>query len=394
MPAPDRVKALLELTQAVTASLELSQVLARAVEAAASLVPDSVCHIWVVEGDRLVLRAGWGDRRDVAEGDRFELVPGRGLAGWVATHRRPLMVDDVGADPRMVNREWIHREGYVAFAGIPIAVHGTLVGVICVFTRRPHRFSVDELELLTSFGIHAAIAVENARLYAAAQAREHELRDQRALLRATIDHLAEGVTVFDAQRRLVAWNRRFVDLLALPDHLVRPGTPMAEIIGFCAERGDYGPGDTERLATVALERAARTTPHGYERRVPGGRIVEIRGNPMPDGDIVTTYTDVTDRRREEAAQRQAEALRSVTGLANTVAHEINNPLAVIIGRLERLVKRAADPAVRKEAEQILAAGWRISAMLARMRAITRLGARPDEPGLPGLLDLHPPDDAG
>ena len=70
--------------------------------------------------------------------------------------------------------------------------------------------------------------------------REQELAEKSVLLQSTLDNLAQGVSVFDRHGKLVAWNDRFVDLLELPDWLVRRGASLDDYMQFRSERGDYG----------------------------------------------------------------------------------------------------------------------------------------------------------
>jgi PAS domain S-box-containing protein len=95
-------------------------------------------------------------------------------------------------------------------------------------------------------------------------------------------------------------------------------------------------------------------------------------------------------RRSDDAEREATALRSVTHLANATAHEINNPLTVILGRLTMLASREADPATRLEwLTASIAAAERIRHIILRMHEITRLEYLPDPAhGLPPTLDLR------
>ncbi len=162
------------LAQAVTASLELPEVLDRVARAATELLPDSSSRIWVVEGDRLVLRAASGTLAPPMSGQKTEFTFGEGVAGHAAVTREPLVVEDVLADPRTVNVEWMRQEGYVSFVGIPLLVRDRLVGVLSLLTRHRHRFSPEELEILVSFGAQAAIAIENARLYAETERSRRE----------------------------------------------------------------------------------------------------------------------------------------------------------------------------------------------------------------------------
>ena len=159
------------LAQAVTGSLELSEVLHRVAEAAIELVPKSAARIWVAERDVLVLRSEAGTGGPSHGGTKTTLTLGEGLAGHVAATLEPLVIDDVRSDDRVINREWMRRQRWVSAVSMPLVVRGELVGVLVLMTRRRHRFSRQQLRALTTFGAHAAIAIQNAGLYAEAQHR-------------------------------------------------------------------------------------------------------------------------------------------------------------------------------------------------------------------------------
>ncbi len=134
------------------------------------------------------------------------------------------------------------------------------------------------------------------------------IRFNRDLLEATLDHISQGVSVVDADLRLVSWNRAYVELFSYPSGLVYPGRPVQELIRFNLER-DYG--DEQERIEAAVDRRMhhmrRGTPYVYERRHDDGRVIEIRGNPMPGGGYVTTYTDITGFKQTEAELKSAYA---------------------------------------------------------------------------------------
>ena len=123
----------------------------------------------------------------------------------------------------------------------------------------------------------------------------------RDLLQHALDHARQGITVTDADLRLLAWNREFRDLFKFPDELLRAGLPLADLLRHNAERSFYGPGDIEELvaARVAALRGAREPMR--LRVAPLGMVVEVRSATMPDGGLVTTYSDVTQSVRTEEA---------------------------------------------------------------------------------------------
>ncbi len=135
--------------------------------------------------------------------------------------------------------------------------------------------------------------------------RERELAEKSVLLQSTLDNLMQGVSVFDRELRLVAWNDQFVDLLELPDWLVEQGAPLIDYLQFRAERGDYGRNGLA-AAAARLEAAQQRRPLQNDQVLPSGRVLEVRRDPMPDGGFVTTYTDITERKESAEALREAK----------------------------------------------------------------------------------------
>jgi signal transduction histidine kinase len=127
----------------------------------------------------------------------------------------------------------------------------------------------------------------------------------RDLLQHALDHARQGITVFDKDLRLMCWNREFQDLFSLPSELARAGTGLDEIVRFNAQRGSYGPGETDEFVATRLESFVNDVEPVRLRLHDSGKVVEIRSAHMPDGGIVTTYTDITQSVEAEEALEQA-----------------------------------------------------------------------------------------
>ncbi|MBH9577208.1 PAS-domain containing protein [Inhella proteolytica] len=143
-------------------------------------------------------------------------------------------------------------------------------------------------------------------------ALEDELRRQTTLLNTVLEHLPAGLSVFDAELRLVIHNHAYQTLLGFPDELFTPERPdFASFIRFNALRGEYGEGDVDTIVQGIVARAQGVvTPHQFERRRANGMVLDVRGGPLPGGGFVTTYTDVTAQRvAEEKAQQTVELMR-------------------------------------------------------------------------------------
>ena len=135
---------------------------------------------------------------------------------------------------------------------------------------------------------------------AAAQARFSQ-----EVLSGALENMSQGVCVVDAEMRLVAWNSAYLALFDYPPGLIRVGRPVADLLRHNATLGLMGSGDLEAKIERRLAHKRAGSRHLSERPWPDGRIIEIRGNPMPGGGFVATFTDVT------AFRRTAEELKAI-----------------------------------------------------------------------------------
>ncbi len=125
-------------------------------------------------------------------------------------------------------------------------------------------------------------------------------RFNQRLLEAALENMSQGISVVDAQLHLVAWNRRYAELFGFPVQLLRIGQPIEALTRWTLERGFSASADIDAATARRIAHMRAGTPHLSERRFPDGTVVEIRGNPMPGGGFVATFTDVTAFRQAEA----------------------------------------------------------------------------------------------
>jgi Na+/proline symporter/signal transduction histidine kinase len=133
------------------------------------------------------------------------------------------------------------------------------------------------------------------------------IQHSRLMLQHGLDHTRQGVTVFDRELRLICWNRAFQDLFELPPDLVRFGVGLDEIVGHNAARGVYGPGDEKDMIANRITSLVQETDPQRLFLAHTDRVIEIRSNPLPDGGLVTTYTDITEAVAAEKALEEANA---------------------------------------------------------------------------------------
>jgi Na+/proline symporter len=131
------------------------------------------------------------------------------------------------------------------------------------------------------------------------------LEFSRELLQATLENVSHGISVVDSELRVVAWNRRYLELYRYPPGFVRVGRPVEELLRYNAERGELGPGDAQEAVARRLDHLRKRTPYVFERQRADGTVLDIRGNPMPGGGFVTSYADITGYKRAQRALEEA-----------------------------------------------------------------------------------------
>lgn len=130
------------------------------------------------------------------------------------------------------------------------------------------------------------------------------LQYNRDLLQHALDHARQGITVYDQDLQLVCWNREFCELFGIPKDMLHRGMGLEELVRFNAMRGIYGPGGMDDHIGNRLELLVNEREPMRLRLHPDGRVIEVRSARMPDGGLVTTYTDVTQTAATEEALEQ------------------------------------------------------------------------------------------
>jgi len=176
---------------------------------------------------------------------------------------------------------------------------------------------------------------------------------QQEMLQAGLDLLDQGMTVFDTDLRLVAWNRTFIELFNFPPHLAAVGTPLEAFVRHNVEHGEYGPGDTEAKIAEILADAQLKEAHNYEIQRPNGRTLQIRREPLPGKGLVTLYSDVTEQRYiehltehqnnelEERVRRRTAQLENANANLRRANAE-NERIAAALGRSEERLRLIND----------------------------------------------------
>jgi two-component system, NtrC family, sensor kinase len=293
------------------------------------------------EEDGFRYRSTYGFSREFSAAIRQRpYLPSRGsVAGRTALEGRVIQFEDVVTDPDYTDSGVKELNEIHSSLGVPMMRDGEVVGTFGLARNRVEPFTERQVALVRTFADQAVIAMENARLL-------NEIRQRQAELRVIFDNMGEAVFMFDAEHRLVAWNRNFLQMLDLPEEWLATPQTYKSMTQYLTERGEFG--DTPPPDLGGPNREGDVRPIRYERVRPNGRVLEVRRNPIPGGaGFVFIYSDITERKlaeqsihaAREAAERalaelklaqanliQSEKMASLGALTAGIAHEIKNPL--------------------------------------------------------------------
>lgn len=312
---------LLAISRAMTAELDLHDLLRLILKSAVELVSGQAGMIALADAGGEVLRvaAVYGIPPHLV--DHFApLVRGVPYSEGREGETFPELVDQLRRVAKEANL------GLSQFIRLPLSSGGVAIGLIYVFQSGNYYFVEDAPNLLRSFAEQAAIAVRNARLY-------QQVNQEKQRLDAILEQSADGVMILDSHLRITVFNRAL-------SHMT--GWPATEAIG-CAHDDviQWRSLKTESDLNAALAQhwptpnAAHLYVEGEARRrrdvaCPGERDslnLGITYAPLLDGDgqmtdIIASVRDLTRYREEEALQKT---------FISVISHELKTPVAIIKG---------------------------------------------------------------
>jgi len=283
---------------------------------------------------------------------------------------------------------WATRRGRVssrhAFALGALTFLTTLLGYAMLGRPGLEKFASTWPHFLVAYGLGVGVI---AQLFATVEERER-LNAAERRFRALLDEASEAIRIVEPESGRILESNRADSALS--------GYPRASLLG--RDGREFWPADLEERARwEALlnetARAGAATAFGLQHQAAAGlrtidltcRRVQHDGRPY---DIVI-FRDAAPREALDAAQREVLDLRAVTLVSNAAAHEINNPLTVIVGSLELLQRRVnGDAQAEKWVDRAVTSAERIRDIIARMTHITRLSPADSAPGIPAMLDIR------
>ncbi len=340
----ERLEVVHKITLALTETLDLNEIISRALEMSSTNLGVSRGSIMLREqqSGELVCRAVLQDRGVVRSASQpIVFHNGGGLSGWVLNHQEPTRIDDVRLDKR-----WVIEAGRAddvrSVAAVPLMTRDATLGVLILTSPKISHFTEAHMRLLATIANEVAIAINNATLYSYITEMASRLadlleqqREETSKSRAILQSVTEGVIVLDEERRIALFNPAAENVL---------GIPSAEVLNqSMAILASFGHDEQQRKRAgliyhglgEGLEKA------GEQQGIYSMSLVL----PEPDQTIVVNIARVIgpdDQRYGDVAvlrdvTREIEADRTKREFISKVSHELRTPLTAIKGHVDLLL---------------------------------------------------------
>jgi PAS domain S-box-containing protein len=351
------LKALIDIGQELASTVELEELLNRILKISREVFHFENAIIRLLEADRgmLVTAASYGYTEEAI---RPEIRVGQGVMGKVALSGSPILVTDVATLPDYVQGISDARSELA----VPMLAREKLIGVFNVESPRPDAFREEDIVPLMTMAGQAAIAIENARLYDNLRTVSRRYQELHQFNSRVLKSANLGIYTIDAGMRVTSWNRRMEEMSGVSEEDAL-GNDLFRLFPVLEEEGF-----ADRVRRV-LQRGIPEKVRLAHRNMKGElRFQKRRLAPLKDGDrttgVVVIVEDITEFKRLLEQTIQSEKLAEVGRLSAGIAHEVNNPLAVISYAAQLLLREEELPPFQKELAE------RIDSEVDRLKTLT------------------------
>ncbi|MBN2116095.1 MAG: GAF domain-containing protein [Anaerolineales bacterium] len=322
---------LLETSTAVVSTLDPETVLNRILEQMGRLLSIKMYAVIALDekNGSFRIRAGRGLSRQFIEQLSIQPTEPDSVTMRALHAKEPVQVTDTETDPSYAIRKRRARaEGYRAILAVPLNTQYAPPTALLVFHPTPHVFTHNEIQLLTSFANHAAMAIENAMLYERSDMR---LREQTHRLEALVQSLHDGLILSDLKGAVIYANKRVGELSELSTKTLM-GMHVDQILARIAAKTSgktHRKNGAHKVLNKKGEQTLEIPQDGSDRtihlRLQVFNVNDEEGIPIGHG---VFFHDVT-------ADRELDRLKS--SLVSTVSHELRTPLAAIKGYVSTML---------------------------------------------------------
>ena len=344
--------ALNAISTAITSTLDLDRVLQTITDSVMRVVGCQKIAIYVLDHTRQVVNLAMGQGLSQAFTRACQAIPlGEDLRTITIFTGQSLTVPDIQGMPGGASiNEFLAQECIHAMAGVPLWGKEGPIGSLAIYYTAPHRFTDDEMELLTNLATQASIALENARLYALT---DQALAQRVEELSAILNSVHEGILMMDLQDRIVMINPTVEELLETP-HFQLIGRKLLEVMqdGQAREARPFDVEDVWQIPSM-LDQAdgARrgVAKDVVELAYPRHRFLERVITPVENGTgtLLGRMVILRDITEEKKVERMRE------DLSDMIVHDLRAPLSVIISGSTLLQEVVTDQAMEENALSLL-----------------------------------------
>ena len=243
-----------------------------------------------------------------------------------------------------------------SWLGAPLVAVRRTIGAVSLSADRPGAYGEDDLVDLRAFAAQAALALENARLVDLLSIGKREWEH-------TVDTITQAICIVDARGTVRRANRTFADLIRVPVTTVA-GRPWLSLVPVAW--------------SDIVARALAHPGSNYEVRS-GDRILTVSAIPLPEaGDAVLLFEDQTEKRRLQEQLIQSEKMSAIGQLIAGVAHDLNNPLASVVGFADFLSEADIPPALAEPLQVIRLEAERAATIVKNLLSFARRQAEERE----------------
>ncbi len=316
---------LLETSAAVVSSLDPQTVLDRILSQVERLLDVKKSAIVALDEQHAVFRvqASRGLSNDYVEQISIDPSEPHSVTIQALRNGEPAQVSDTEISPMYAGqRQRARREGYRAVLAIPLNTQYAPPSALIIFNAEPYVFPPQEIDLLTNFANHAAMAIENAALYARS---DMQLQKQTRRLEALIQSLTDGLILEGPNGNVVYANRRISALTGLPPSRII-GAKIDSVLDLLAQKSDDPDRNREIIKAALNSPDSQTAEISFPfqgrnlcLRLHTFNVTDGQGVPIGQGQLLHDIT----------ADRELDRMKS--NLLSTVSHELRTPLASIKG---------------------------------------------------------------
>lgn len=326
----DELSTLLRTSAAVVSSLDLQTVLETILEQVEHLLGVDKCAIVAMDEQKGIFRARASRGLSKSYAEQIYIAPDEPQSVTMRAIRsgQPIQISDTETDPTFTtSRPRSRAEGYRSILAAPLSSQHGPAAALLVYRPEPHVFTRREINLVTTFANHAAMAIENAILFTRSDTR---LQEQSHRLEALIQSMQDGLILENLEGQVLYANRRISELTQLPPEEISGADVQNIIEQLLARASERNPNEIKNI-----RQAISAALNGGEQR----RVEFSIKDSHQDLYLRLQAFDVTDSQgmligrgqilRDITLSREVDRMKS--SLISTVSHELRTPLAAIKG---------------------------------------------------------------